>query len=96
MAKPKGSPKTGGRQKGTPNKNTAILKDAILTAAQLAGGGDDGLVKYLQIQATANPGPFMALLGKVMPLQIAGDAENPLQTFTRIELIGVRPTSKDT
>jgi hypothetical protein len=97
MAKPKGSPKTGGRQKGTPNKNTAILKDAILTAAQLAGGGDeDGLVKYLQNQANANPGPFMALLGKVMPLQIAGDADNPLQTFTRIELIGVRPTSKDT
>jgi hypothetical protein len=97
MAKPKGSPKTGGRQKGTPNKNTAILKDAILTAAQLAGGGDeDGLVKYLQTQASANPGPFMALLGKVMPLQIAGDAENPLQTFTRIELIGVRPTDQDT
>ena len=97
MAKPKGSPKTGGRQKGTPNKNTAILKDAILTAAQLAGGGnEDGLVKYLQIQASANPGPFMALLGKVMPLQIAGDADNPLQTFTRIELIGVRPTDQDT
>lgn len=96
MAKPKGSPKSGGRQKGTPNKNTAILKDAILTAAQLAGGGDeDGLVKYLQAQATANPGPFMALLGKVMPLQIAGDAENPLQTFTRIELVGVRPTTQD-
>lgn len=97
MAKPKGSPKTGGRQKGTPNKNTAILKDAILTAAQLAGGGnEDGLVKYLQIQASVNPGPFMALLGKVMPLQIAGDADNPLQTFTRIELIGVRPTDQDT
>lgn len=94
MAKPKGSPKTGGRQKGTPNKNTAILKDAILTAAQLAGGGKDGLVKYLRAQATANPAPFMALLGKVMPLQIAGDAENPVVTITKIELVAaddVRP-----
>lgn len=93
--KPKGAPKTGGRKKGTPNKNTAILKDAILTAAQLAGGGDEnGLVNYLQTQATANPGPFMALLGKVMPLQIAGDAENPLVTITKIELVaadGNRP-----
>ena len=74
MAKPKGSPKTGGRQKGTPNKTTALLKAAILTAAQLAGGGDeDGLVEYLKTQARANPGPCMALLGKVLPLQIAGD-----------------------
>jgi hypothetical protein len=94
--KPKGAPKTGGRQKGTPNKNTAILKDAILTAATLAGGEKDGLVGYLKIQAMANPGPFMALLGKVLPMQIAGDAENPLQTFTRIELIGVRSTDQDT
>lgn len=27
MAKPKGSPKSGGRQKGTPNKATAEIKD---------------------------------------------------------------------
>lgn len=94
--KPKGSPKTGGRQKGTPNKLTTKLKDAILTAAHLAGGGKDGLVNYLQIQATANPGPFMALLGKVLPLQIAGDEDNPLIAITRIELVGVRSSNSDT
>lgn len=94
--KPKGAPKTGGRQKGTPNKTTALLKDAILTAATLAGGGDDGLVNYLQVQATANPGPFMALLGKVLPMQIAGDVDNPLVAITRIELVGVRPSNTDT
>lgn len=66
--------KTGGRQKGTPNKTTALLKDAILKAAELAGGGDsEGLVKYLQAQASANPGPFMALLGKVLPMQVTGE-----------------------
>jgi hypothetical protein len=89
-------PISPGRPKGVPNKTTALLKDAILKAAADAGGGDDGLVTYLTDQAKANPGPFMALLGKVLPMQISGDADNPLQTFSRIELIGVRPTSKDT
>lgn len=69
--------KTGGRQKGTPNKTTALLKDAVLEAAQAAGGGDrDGLVKYLTQQAIQNPGPFMSLLGKVLPMQVAGTDEN--------------------
>lgn len=64
--------KTGGRQKGTPNKTTALLKDAILKAAEQAGG-EGGMVGYLTLQATENPGPFMSLLGKVLPMQIAGD-----------------------
>lgn len=64
--------KTGGRQKGTPNKTTALLKDAILRAAEQAGG-HEGMVGYLTTQAAQNPGPFMSLLGKVLPMQIAGD-----------------------
>jgi hypothetical protein len=62
-----------GRAKGTPNKTTALLKDAILKAATDAGKGD--LSAYLRAQALDNPGPFMALLGKVLPLQVAGDGE---------------------
>jgi hypothetical protein len=88
MAKQKGSPKTGGRQKGTPNKLTAQLKEMILEAAEQAGG-EGGTVAYLKNQATANPGPFMALLGKVLPLQIAGDEDNPVVTVTRIELVAL-------
>lgn len=77
-----GTPKTGGRKKGTPNRTTALLKDAILLAATKAGGGEeDGLVTYLTIQAAENPGPFMSLLGKVLPMQVQGDPENPM-TFT--------------
>lgn len=74
-----------GRPKGSQNKTTALLKDAILKAAANAGDGD--MVEYLTQQARTNPGPFMALLGKVLPMQIAGDPENPLQTVTRIELV---------
>ena len=75
--------KTGGRKKGTPNKLTADLKDAILRAAELAGD-KDGLVGYLKNQALANPGPFMGLLGKVLPMTVASDPDNPLQVIQRV------------
>jgi hypothetical protein len=65
-----------GRKKGVPNKNTALLKDAILKAAEGAGGRE-GLVGYLREQAVKNSGPFMGLLGKVLPMQVTGDPENP-------------------
>ena len=64
-----------GRPKGALNKTTALLKDAILKAAEQAGNkvGNDGMVSYLEVQATENPGPFMSLLGKVLPMQITGE-----------------------
>jgi hypothetical protein len=86
--------KTGGRKKGTPNKTTALLKDAILVAADNAGR-DEGLVGYLTAQAVLNPGPFMALLGKVLPMQISGDADNPVQVIQRIERVIVRPPDRN-
>ena len=61
-----------GRPKGTPNKTTTLLKEAIILAADQAGG-KEGLVGYLKKQAEENPGPFMALLGKVIPLQVTGE-----------------------
>lgn len=70
--------KTGGRQKGTPNKTTALLKDAVLKAAENAGA-EDGLVGYLEKQATENPGPFLALLGKVLPMQVTGENGGPIK-----------------
>lgn len=67
-----------GRPKGVPNKNTTLLKDAILEAATKAGG-KNGLVGYLTAQATANPQSFLPLLGKVLPMQITGEDGGPLQ-----------------
>jgi hypothetical protein len=66
-----------GRKKGVPNKTTALLKDAILKAAAEAGG-KDGLIGYLRAQAKkANAGPFLGLLGKILPMQVSGDPDNP-------------------
>ena len=85
VAKAAKPPNAGmGRVKGVPNKTTALLKDAILKAAEAAGGpsvGDrpGGIVAYLQKQAKDNPGPFLALLGKVLPLQVTGGDGGPVQ-----------------
>lgn len=54
-----------GRPKGTPNKVTAQLKDMILQALDEAGG-----VQYLKDRAQDTPVAFMALVGKVLPLQV--------------------------
>lgn len=78
-----------GRPKGMPNKTTALLKDAILQAAHKAGG-DGGMVQYLTDQAGKNPGPFMALLGKVLPMQITGEDGGAIQ-IAMIELVAVEP-----
>ena len=75
-----------GRPKGSLNKTTALLKDAILKAAEDAGNriGDEGMVSYLIDQADKNPTAFMGLLGKVLPMQIAGDEDNPLKIVVEI------------
>lgn len=83
MAAPKGHARYGGRKKGTPNKQTAAVKDMVLTALGNVGG-----VKYLERQAHENPTAFMTLVGKVVPLQVAGDPENPIKSVVRIELVG--------
>jgi len=68
-------PRAGmGRPKGSLNKNTAAVKDMVLTALSNAGG-----VKYLEQQAQENPTAFLTLVGKVIPLQVAGDPDKPIK-----------------
>ncbi len=74
-----------GRPKGSVNKSGALLKDMILAALSGAGG-----IEYLKRQAEANPGPFMTLVGKVLPLQVTGENGEPIK-FERIERVIVDP-----
>lgn len=74
-----------GRPKGVPNKTTALLKDAILKAADAAH--PEGMVGYLVEQAQANPGPFMALLGKVLPMQVTGADGGALVSEIRVTIV---------
>ena len=74
-------PNNPGRKKGTPNKTTQLLKDAILQAAANVGDQkhahrwavEGGLVGYLEWIARTYPEAFVQhLLQKVLPMQIAG------------------------
>lgn len=75
-----------GRPKGIPNKSTALLKDAILKAAADVGEdgeGGSGLIGYLRLIAKSDVKAFSTLLGRVLPLQVTGDASSPLQVIVQ-------------
>lgn len=73
---PRGGKREGsGRKKGTPNKVTAKVKESIIAAFDELGGKD-----YLIGIARENPQVFCMLLGKVLPLTLAGDPDNPVVT----------------
>lgn len=72
---------TGGSRKGKPNKNTQELKNMILEALDESGG-----VEYLVRKANdpRTAAAFLSLIGKVLPMTIAGDKDTPL-VFNVIE-----------
>lgn len=78
-----------GRPKGSQNKTTATLKEAILAAAKATGEdgkGRGGLTGYLKHVAQTDVKAFSALLGKVLPMQVTGANDGPI-AVTMIELV---------
>lgn len=84
----KGQKSGPGRPKGVQNKVTTELKGMILEALDQAGGVD-----YLLACANneKTKGAFLSLIGKVLPMTIAGDKDSPLHAIVRIERIVVDP-----
>lgn len=75
-----------GRPKGSVNKTTATLKEAILAAGEAVGqdgNGRGGLTGYLKHVASTDVKAFSSLLGKVLPMQLVGDDDGPLQVIIR-------------
>lgn len=70
--------KTGGRQPGSTNKITGDIKAMVVGALAGVGG-----TEYLMRQAEENPAAFMSLVGRVLPLQIVGDPDNPVTYVVR-------------
>lgn len=62
-----------GRPKGASNKITRDIKEAVARAFEKVGG-----VEYLVTVAREDPKTFCGLLGRVIPLQVSGDADAPL------------------
>ena len=79
-----------GRPKGSKNKTTTLLKEAILRAGEAVGQdgkGKGGLTGYLKRVAQEDVKAYSTLLGKVLPMQVAGDPDNPLKSLHKIELV---------
>jgi hypothetical protein len=75
-----------GRPKGAANKTTALLKEAIIRAAEATGEDMQGkgkLTGYCKFLAKTEPKAFAQLLGKVLPMQITGDGGGALQVVVK-------------
>lgn len=78
-----------GRPKGALGKKTIELKEMILSALDKAGGE-----KYLATQAKESPAAFLTLIGKVLPLQVAGTGPNGELLVSLIERRIIDPKGK--
>ena len=63
-----------GRPPGSLDKGNAMIREMVVAALDDAGG-----VEYLVRQANAKPAAFLALIGKVMPVQIEGAKGGPIE-----------------
>ena len=63
-----------GRPKGAQNKITREIKEMVVAALEESGGVD-----YLMQQARDNPTAFLTLVGKVLPLQVAGSLDHQVK-----------------
>jgi hypothetical protein len=62
-----------GRPKGRVSKETADIKVMVIEALRQVGGVD-----YLAARALDTPTSFLALLGRVLPLQVTGENGAPI------------------
>lgn len=76
-----------GRPKGATNKNSKLLKDAILLAAELEGNkfGERGMVSFLQKHAEENPVAFLSLMGRVLPLQVNAEIQGDVVHVVKLK-----------
>lgn len=86
----KGNP---GKPKGTLNKTTKALKEAILAAGKTVGSemdpdAEDGLTAYLEDVARNDQKAFCSLLGKVLPMTVTGPNDGPMEMVVHI---GTKP-----
>lgn len=82
--------KTGGRQKGTPNKVTRDIRQAVLDAVEALGAdgeGTDGLRGWLMQLGGHKPEKLADLLGKIMPTQVTGEGGGPLSGEVRVTIV---------
>lgn len=80
--------KFGGRKKGTPNKVTATVRDALMVAFEKAGGVD-----YLVRMADEEPKAFMTLLARTVPNEISAKVTHHTEAADKLAAARARVTS---
>lgn len=80
---PKGSPRVGGRQKGTPNKLTTAVKETIEQVAQ-GLGGPDGMLAWAKEDPQNTRIFYGNIYPKLLPFTLAGDKDNPLKILNEV------------
>lgn len=90
MAFKKGRMKTGGRQRGTPNKVTGTFREAVRTVYEGLGGHAAFLA-----WAKKNPDEFYRLAARLIPTEVAEEDQGGtvtiiVQQFTNPSLNGQR------
>jgi hypothetical protein len=96
----KGRAKTGGRKQGQIGKTNALIKEATLMAAEIAGNefpnkdGLPGLVNYLRVAAKKEMPSFLGLLAKILPTQLVNKDGDDVQ-FTHIERVIINANGRD-
>lgn len=68
-----------GRPKGSLDKGNALIREMVAEALDKAGG-----VEYLARVAESHPGPFLGLVGKVLPIQVTGEGGGAVQHAIRV------------
>jgi hypothetical protein len=66
-----------GRPKGSTNRIGREIKEMVAQALDEAH--PEGGVEYLKLQAATNPTAFLTLVGKVIPLQVAGNMNHAVK-----------------
>ena len=89
MSGSKPGERRGGRQKGTPNKTTKIAKDAIAEAAEALGGAER-MVAWAREDAQNERVFWGTIYPKLLPIQIGGDPDNPVELIHKVERIIVK------
>jgi hypothetical protein len=85
--------KTGGRKRGVPNKLTIGAKEVI---AQVAAniGGVARMTKWVGESPENEKAFWVNIYTKLLPLQLAGDKDNPIEQVHRIQRVIVSPQER--
>jgi len=85
--------KTGGRTSGTPNKLSSNAKDTVSQCAALMERNGKTLLAWVQEDKRNEYAFWTSIYPKLLPLQLSGDSENPIQAKVIVEFIGTNAAS---